>query len=106
MQDHDLILFPQSQFQFRFGYSRNDQDGPALSTVQLFDSRGDEFTPFMNVRRLWNEFRIGSDIELAGFKFSWLHAWDNFKEDNTYLLGPSPGANPNELTTLTSFNRV
>jgi len=27
---------------FRFGYSRNNQDGPALSTVQLFDSRGDE----------------------------------------------------------------
>jgi hypothetical protein len=106
MQDHDLILLPQTKFQFRFGYSRNNQDGPALSTVQLFDSRGDEFTPFMDVRRLWNEFRVGSDIELAGFKFSWLRAWDNFKEDSTYRLGASPGANPLDVTSLTSFSRI
>src|SRR5258706_4932059 len=51
MQDHDFILLPQSKIQFRLGYSRNNQDGPALSTVQLFDGRGDEFTPFMNARR-------------------------------------------------------
>jgi hypothetical protein len=106
MQDHDLILLPQSKFQFRFGYSRNNQDGPALSTVQLFDLRGDEFTPFMNVRRLWNEFRVGNDIELGAFKFSWLHAWDNFKEDSTYRLGASPGANAADITSITSFNRV
>src|SRR2546425_76700 len=49
MQDHDLILLPQSKVQFRFGYSRNNQDGPALSTVQLFDSRGDEFARFTYV---------------------------------------------------------
>jgi hypothetical protein len=105
IQDHDLILFPQAKIQFRFGYSRNDQDGPALSTVQLFDARGDIFTPFMNVKRLYNEFRIGNDIELWGFKFSWLHAWDNFKEDSTYLSGAQQ-PNPPGSTSLTSFNRV
>jgi hypothetical protein len=105
MQDHDLVLFPQSKIQFRFGYSRNDQDGPALSTVQLFNSRGDIFTPFMDVRRLYNEFRIGNDIELKGFKFSWLHAWDNFKEDSTYQLGAAQPFPPGP-TSLNSFNRV
>ena len=106
LQDHDLILMPQSKIQFRFGYSRNSQDGPALSTVQLFDSRGDEFAPFADIRRLRNEFRIGNDIELAGFKFSWLRAWDNFKEDTPYLLGPDPGASPLDRTTLTGFRRT
>jgi hypothetical protein len=105
IQDHDLILFPQSKIQFRFGYSRNDQDGPALSTVQLFNSRGDIFTPFMDVKRLYNEFRIGNDIEFAGFRFSWMHAWDNFKEDSTFLLGAAQ-PNPPGPTSLTSLNRV
>src|SRR5580700_1493942 len=36
MQDHDLTLFPQSHFKVRLGYSRNDQTGPALSSVQEF----------------------------------------------------------------------
>ncbi|MEO7649618.1 MAG: hypothetical protein ABIZ80_04065, partial [Bryobacteraceae bacterium] len=27
LQDHDLVLLPQSKFQFRFGYTRNSQDG-------------------------------------------------------------------------------
>jgi hypothetical protein len=106
LQDHDLILLPQSKIQFRFGYSRNVQDGPALSTVQVFDSRGDEFTPFADVRREQNEFRVGNDIELAGFKFSWLHAWQHFKEDTGYLLGASAGANPADITTLSSFRRT
>src|SRR5438067_10123164 len=34
LHDHDFTLLPQSKVQFRFGYSRNTQDGPALSTVQ------------------------------------------------------------------------
>ncbi len=106
IQDHDLTLLPQSKIQFRFGYSRNDQDGPALSTVQLFDSRGNIFTPFMDVKRLYNEFRIGNDIELWGFRFSWMHAWDNFREDSTFLIG-----NTNQLvipgtTAVTGLNRV
>jgi hypothetical protein len=105
IQDHDLVLLPQSRIQFRFGYSRNDQDGPALSTVQLFNSRGDIFTPFMNVKRLYNEFRIGADIELWGFRFSWLRAWDNFKEDSSYLTGAAQ-PNPPGATSLNSFLRA
>ncbi len=110
MQDHDLTLFPQSKFAIRFGYSRNDQDGPGLSTVQLFDARGDIFTPFMNIKRLDNEFRIGSDIEFAGFRFTWLHAWDRFSENSSYLSGPQQGIDPFgnavTVTSLTSFSRV
>ncbi len=106
MLDNDFTLFPQSKIQFHLGYSRNDQDGPALSTVELFNSRGDIFTPFMNVKRVYNEYRIGNDIELAGFRFSWMHAWDNFREDSNYLDGADPGQNPLDNTTLSSLYRA
>ena len=96
MLDNELTLFPQSKIQFHFGYSRNNQDGPGLSTVQLFDDRGNIFTPFLNVKRINNEFRIGNDIQFRGFKFSWMHAWDNFREDSTYFSGAELGQNPRQ----------
>lgn len=104
--DNDLTLFPQSKIQFRFGYSRNDQDGPGLSTVQLFDSRGDIFTPFLNVKRIYNEYRVGNDIELWGFRFSWMRAWNNFREDSSYLSGADAGQNPLDRFTTSSFQRI
>jgi len=106
MQDHDLTLWPQSRFKLRLGYSRNVQDGPALTTVQEFDIQGDEFPLFANVRREWNEYRLGGDVELAGFKLTWMRRWDYFKEDTpNFLNQPEPGNNPTDPTTLASFNR-
>src|SRR5947209_2109584 len=40
LQDHDLTLLPQSHIQFHVGYSRNKEEGPALSTAQEFDANG------------------------------------------------------------------
>jgi hypothetical protein len=73
--------------------------------VQLFDARGDEFTPFADINRVRNEFRLGNDIQFAGFKFSWLHAWSNFREDTSSLLGVDPGARV-DVTSINSFSRV
>jgi hypothetical protein len=84
MQDHDLTLFPQSHFKIRLGYSRNDQTGPALSSVQEFNSTGSVYPLFMNVRRAWNEYRIGAEGEFAGFKFTVQHRWDFFKDDSAF----------------------
>ncbi len=109
LQDHDLTLFPQSRIKFRFGYSRDNQTGPALSTVQLFDGRGDEFPVFMDVRRNRNEFRLGADLELAGWKLSLLRAWDNFREDTPYFTDPPApltGNNPGDQTQLNRFHRA
>lgn len=33
MQDYDLTLFPQSRLRFRLGYSHNDNQGPAFTTL-------------------------------------------------------------------------
>lgn len=106
MQDHDLTLFPQSKIQFHVGYSRNLQDGPALSTIQLFNSTGSDFPLFMNVRREQNEYRLGADVTLAGFKLSLLHTWDYFKEDSGFSEnGATPGDNPAAGVTLSQFQR-
>ena len=51
LQDHDLTLFPQSNVRFFLGYSRDTRSGPTLSTIQLFDSRGDEYPLFSQRQR-------------------------------------------------------
>jgi hypothetical protein len=105
-QDHDLTLLPQSKIRLFLGYTRNSQDGPALTTIQLFDSRGDEFPLFSDIRRVRNEYRLGGEIQLAGVKLNWLRGWDDFKEDTPTLLpAASEGNNPNDRTTLASLRR-
>ncbi|MBV9743222.1 MAG: hypothetical protein JO099_05615, partial [Acidobacteriia bacterium] len=53
LQDHDLTLLPQSKVRFHLGYSRDTQTGPALSSVQGFDTSGYAFPVFMDVKRQW-----------------------------------------------------
>ncbi|HYL39241.1 MAG TPA: hypothetical protein VEV17_25200 [Bryobacteraceae bacterium] len=105
-QDQDLTLFPQSNIQFFLGYSRGDQNGPAISTIQLFNSRGNEFPLFENVRRVRNEYRIGNQIRLFGVRFTWTRGWEDFREDSNYLSGPNAGNIPGNPTTLSSFQRA
>lgn len=105
-QDHDLTLFPQSNFKIFLGYSRNTQSGAGITTIQLFDSRGDEFPLFANIHRQRNEYRLGNEIKVAGFRLNWLHGWDDFKEDTPVsLTAPSAGDNPNDRVTLSSLTR-
>jgi hypothetical protein len=107
LQDQDLLLLPQSRLKFRLGYSRNSQTGPALTTVQLFDSRGDIFPLFADVQRVRNEYRLGGDFDIAGMRFTVLRRWDYYKEDTPYRInGPEPGNNPLDPTQLTSFYRA
>ena len=106
LQDHDLVLLPQNRFRLLLGYSRNQQDGPAFSTLQFPDGRGDEFTYLWNVRRTRNEYRLGTEFELLKTRFHILHGWEYFKDDTRApLFSPGPGANPNDTNTLTRFRR-
>jgi len=106
MQDHSLTLLPQSPLKVFLGYTRNSQTGPALSTIQLFDSRGDEFPLFENIRRLQDEIRIGAELQAFGIRLSFLRGWEHFRDDTTDQLNQfAPGNNPNDRTTLSNFNR-
>jgi hypothetical protein len=103
-QDHDLTLFPQSNIKFFLGYSRVAQSGPALSTIEQFDVRGDEFPIFADIHRTQNEYRLGGEARFFGFRLNVLHGWEDYREDTPMsLTSPSQGNNPNDLTQLNSF---
>ncbi|MBY0508460.1 MAG: hypothetical protein K2X03_31405 [Bryobacteraceae bacterium] len=106
-QDQTLTLLPGGNFQFFVGYGRNSQSGAGLSTVQLFDSRGNDFAYFSDLRRQQNEFRVGGEVKVTALKFLWQRGWEWFKDDpREFLTGPSAGNDPNNSTRLNSFNRA
>ena len=105
LQDQSLVLLPQSAFRLHLGYSRMGQGGPALSTVNIFDIRGDEFPLATDVRRSQDEYRLGFDADFAGVKLSVMRGWEFFKDDTRRTGSQLIGNNPNDLTTLGSFRR-
>jgi len=110
LQDHDLTLLPQSKIRFRLGYSRSSEDGPALSTAQEFDLNGAGLPVFTNVRRQWNEYRLGTDLDLAGFKLTLTRRWDFFKDDTPatsagVIPAVSITGNAADQTVLQQFQR-
>ncbi|MBI5085750.1 MAG: hypothetical protein HZB13_14265 [Acidobacteria bacterium] len=108
MQDHDFVLFPQSKFRLFAGFSRSLQQGPALTTVNVFDSvRGDEFALFADVRRRQNEFRFGNEVSVLGVKLNWMQVWESYREETpAALTGPSLGNNAADRTRLNSLSRT
>jgi hypothetical protein len=105
LQDHDLTLLPQKPVQLHLGYSRDTQTGPALSSVQEFDSSGPAFPLFTDVRRQWNEYRLGADVSLAGWRFSFLRRWDYYKDDSPYNTTSAILGNGAPPVLLTQFRR-
>jgi hypothetical protein len=130
LQDHEFTLFPQGHYRLRVGYSRNTQDGPALSTSEEFDNTSTGLPVFADIRRQWNEYRIGGDIETHGFRFTILRRWDYYKEDTPYTskgvvsavsvgslndptvlqtffkTAPNHGRNPGWLGNLTATHKL
>ena len=106
LQDHDLTLLPDSWLQFHLGYSRNTESGPALTTAQEFDANGPGLPTFTDVRRSWNEYRVGAEASVAGFKLIVTHRWDYYKDDtpaSTFGVQTSPTLG--DLTMLNQFSR-
>jgi len=107
IQDHDLTLFPGRHIQFKAGFSANSEDGPALSTANLFEGElGDVFTLFSNVKRRYRTYRVGADFDFFGMRLSVLRRWEFFDDYTPYGAGPQTGLNPTDITTLGSFNRI
>ena len=60
MYDYSLTLFPQSAVRFRLGYSRNNSEGPALSSVH----QGTDALIFQNTRNLLDSYQAGIDLKV------------------------------------------
>jgi hypothetical protein len=84
MQDHNLTILPQSKFKFFFGHTGSAQLGPAFTTEQ-----GRPGFQFLDVRRRWNEYRIGNEFSVAGIRVNWTRGWEDFKEDEGFAPAPA-----------------
>jgi hypothetical protein len=106
-QDHEFTIFPQSAFRLTGGIGQNTQTGPALSTIQLFDSRGDEFPLFTNIDRRQREYRLGGQWNTRALRLTIFRGWQQFAEAaDSRNDSPQPGFNPNDLVLLTRFRRT
>ena len=97
-QDDDLTLFPDSKYKFFLGYSRSVQAGPELTAVGGFLGAPvmseDETVGFTSLRDARNEYRVGSEFQVLGFRVNWMHGWEDFKEDYFVPPGTDPNGNP------------
>jgi hypothetical protein len=85
-QDHDLTLFPQSNLKFFLGMSASSQNGPSLTSIELFDVNSPATPLFSDVRRVWREYRAGNEFRVLGIRVNWMHGWEDFKDDTGATL--------------------
>ncbi len=97
-QDDDLVLFPDSKYKFFLGYSRSVQEGPELTATDgQFETPAlatvSDTATFTSLRDARNEYRVGSELEVLGFRINWMHGWEDFKQD--YFVPPGTDASGN-----------
>ncbi len=92
LQNHDLTLFPQSNIKFFLGYTRSFQDGSGFLGVSAPAVSGLSLPLEGNIRREQDDYRIGNEFKIFGFRVNWLRGWEDFKEDSPYSLSPTAGA--------------
>ena len=78
MQDFDLTLLPQSKVRVRLGYSRNVDEGPALTSLD----GGTESILNQNYRVTTNSYHLGADFRvLPKTTISYDQFFKNYKQD-------------------------
>lgn len=106
-QNHDLTIFPQGKYRLYLGYNRTTQGGPALSSQQFFDSRGDVVPVFSPIKQEFNAYKLGGEVEFYNWHLNVLRRWEFYKQDTPFFInGTTSAGTPGSLTTLTSFNKV
>jgi hypothetical protein len=105
LQDHDLTLFPQSKLRFFAGYSRADQNGPALSTINIYGKDASEYPLYSNTRRQQNEYRVGGEAAFLGLRLNVLHGWTYFKDDSSFSAQNAAATGGDTTAALASYYR-
>ena len=105
MYDYNLTLLPQSMVRFRLGYSRNNMEGPALSSIH----EGTETVTFQNTRTLLDAYQIGVDFKgLPKTSISYDQFLQYYKGDTSWAdtnlfsfqLGPGLPVDPGIIYNL------
>jgi hypothetical protein len=102
MQEHNLTILPESKYKFFFGHTGSAQLGPAFTTEE-----GQPGFQFLNVRRRWNEYRIGNEFRVDGIRVNWTRGWEDFKEDEGFAPAPEgvPGFPATTNANLLSLDK-
>ncbi|HXZ21055.1 MAG TPA: hypothetical protein VEG63_13975 [Candidatus Acidoferrales bacterium] len=78
LSDYNLVFLPQSRVRFRFGYSRNIDEGPSFTTLH----QGTEQVLFQDVKTTVNTYRMGVDYRvLPRTNISYDEIWYDYKGD-------------------------
>lgn len=86
MGDFHLTLMPESAIRVRLGYSRNDNQGNALSSFH----EGTELSLFEDFRSRQDQYQIGVDVKvLPRTTFSYDQFYDHNKIDNAFTDNPT-----------------
>ena len=85
LQDHDLTLTLAQWAKLQLGYSRVSQTGPQDSTYEAYiGGLARSVLPILqNVRRDYNEYRVGTTLDFLGFRLTLSHQWEYSKDDTT-----------------------
>ena len=92
MSDFILTLLPQSRVRFRFGYTRNIQEGPSFSTfggTTILDpptGHGSQTQVFQDWKTTLNAYQLGVDFQvLSKTSFHYDQFLQYFKQDTSYV---------------------
>ena len=78
LSDYSLLLLPESAVRIRFGYSRNINEGPAMTTYHV----GTEQLLEEDVKTTVNTYRFGMDFRvLPRTNISYDEIWNDYKGD-------------------------
>jgi len=78
MGNYNLVIHPEAKVRFRMGYSNNNVEGPALTTIH----QGTEQLLLENVKTTVNAYRLGMDIKvLPRTNISYDQIWNYYKGD-------------------------
>jgi len=83
LQDHDLTLTLAQWAKLQLGYSRVHQAGPQNSTYEAYiGGLARSVLPILqNVRRDYNDYRLGTQLDFLGFRLTLSHQWEYSKDD-------------------------
>ena len=85
LQDHDLSVTLAQWANLDLGYSRVHQTGPQDSTYEGYiGGLARSVVPLLqNVRRDFNDYRVGTRLDFLGFRLTLTHQWEYYKDDTT-----------------------
>ena len=85
MQDHDLSVTLAKWAKLKLGYSRNHESGPEYTNYELYiGGLARSVLPIdRDTRRDWNEYRLGTQFDIHGFRLTLSRQWEYYKDDSS-----------------------